>query len=285
MRVRRAALGSILTLAVISLRAAQAQPVVLYDVDFSAPTHALGTTPTVGSGPLPRATPTDISFLGGGAADSSATVVSSFGALTDRPVVLEGDGSQSSIVTILFGLDDARTHDADSYRLEFDLIIDALPTNADHFTLFIDAPSVNRLQFTAAGELTVFNTALVATQTIGTYQTGALLSVAIDFDQLQWIWSIAVNGQTLFSGPAGGTGATAIRINLARIDPSGSASSVRRVALDGVRITAVPEPGRLVGFVAALASLALASALRGYSCAQSGCASRRVAAIDRDRAR
>ena len=244
-----ALLGSALAMLAMPVAEAEAQPTVLYDVDFGSPPHTVGAEPVVGFGAFPRPTPTLLSVLG--AAESSATVVSAFGALSDQPLVLEGDGGESSNVTLELALPDA-----ESYHVELDLIVDALPTTADDFVVFIDAPSINRLVFEPTGDLRVFNSAIGTTQTIGTFAFDTPLSLAMDFDQLTWSWSIALNGSSLFTGPAQGPGATKIRLVLARFAPSGTNPGFRRVALDDLLVTAVPEPARALLLAAAIAATA-----------------------------
>ena len=92
--------------------------IVLYDVTFDSPLHTVGQPPTLGGGPGPRATPTNAygylyNFF------ARPKVQSSFGPLTDQPLVYDGNYWQ------YLWLDAAEFPAGSRVRIELDLVVDS----------------------------------------------------------------------------------------------------------------------------------------------------------------
>ncbi|UCE85581.1 MAG: hypothetical protein JSU66_14790 [Deltaproteobacteria bacterium] len=230
---------------------------LIYDVDFSSPTHLVGEPPALGAGPLPRATPTSLSTN-----TSTATVVAGFGALSDQPLLLEGT-SGITLTTVRFVLNDVETGIFDYHTIELDVLVDAL-SSLSTFSVFVDSTQINRLTFSpfneisGTGAISVTNS-IHGIQTIGSYQAGDVVSVAIDFDEVAQTWSIRLDGTPVFSDDAVVTGQPAVRLVLQR---SAATAADHRAAVDNFSITSVPEPGRGALTLSALAALGACVAAR-----------------------
>ncbi len=91
------------------LLAQAAEGVVYFNIDFSSPPHQVGSQPTYGGGPDRPSR----NWFG------SPQVMSSFGALTDQPLLLNTAGNAGSFYYDQFSLDLA--YNKPTYHIAFDV--------------------------------------------------------------------------------------------------------------------------------------------------------------------
>jgi hypothetical protein len=126
----------LLLLAVLSTNVVRCSQ-YFYTVDFSSPLHQVGQPPTTGAGPQ---TPSSIIF-------GSPTVVSSFGHLTNQPLLFKGIGYQQ------IGFDLNRG--APDYFLDFDFETHNLNPSLFVFTMLFDCPEVETFDLHGLGGIEI----------------------------------------------------------------------------------------------------------------------------------
>lgn len=227
---------------------------ILYDVDFDGPPHVVGATPAFGFGPFPRNTPTS-----GGEIfpTGSATVVASFGPLTNRPVklkVLDGtpnDPGKLGGTDLQFDLTDPSLAAIDRFHASVDVVPSQLRT-ASGLGIFFDAPSIHSVQFWPDGNIRVVD-ATGINQVVGQYLPESLYHVQLAFDRGAVEWSASINGTPVYHGPADGTDMDRFRIGMT----TGDSVTPAVAFVDNVRVTAdVPEPGTVCLLAIAMAGVA-----------------------------
>jgi hypothetical protein len=204
----------------------------LYDIDFSEPFHTPGLPPTIDLGPAPRHGPSSLGF-------GDPIVVSDFGPLTDGAARFESDGT--SLSQMRFGVESTTEGlgvDFAGYRLEFDLVIDRLAVAADDFAVFFDTPQANRFSFRGDGLIQYGASGTF----IGTFEEDSLIHVEVEYLGDAGTWSIATNGDELYSGPTqfAFDGLRTIRLSL---DDSFALDST--VYVDNVVVQGIPAPSAL----------------------------------------
>ena len=183
----------IYTLAIlIIIFEAEAFSNALYDIDFSSPTHVVGTQMSVGYGPVPRNTPSESIF-------GEQIVVTSYSSLTQQPVQLIPETtSRNPYGYSQFKLD-LSTFNYPIYKLDFDVDIENMTAGGwDTFRLLYDVPTVVRLDFT--NDCNIFTYIGYHNNPIGSFDFGQLLSMSILVDLPENIWSITCNSEHLYTG-------------------------------------------------------------------------------------
>jgi len=222
--------------------------VLLYDVDFNA--DAVGAPPALGFGPIPRSTPTKQNVF---PRTSSATVVSSFGALSNQPLEIQASfeplpstTSRLTGRTFEFSLDDGDIPKFNFYRAQADVIVDTITQN--RVALFIDAPSIHSIAFRPGGNIET--AARGGTSVIGTWTSGQLFTTSIDFDLFNGKWSAGLNGETLFSAATSDTMVRQFRFGTTT---NGQSLSY----FDNIRVegSVIPEPSTFLLFGSGLAGV------------------------------
>jgi MYXO-CTERM domain-containing protein len=238
--------------------------ITLYDVNFDGPPHVLGSGPAYGFGAFPRVTPT----AGGQifSPSGSATVVSSFGPMANRPVKLKAlDGTPNDPghlggADLQFDLDELlnpQLATIDRYHASVDVVPAQLRT-ASGLGIFFDASSIHSVQFWPDGNIRVID-ATGLNQVVGPYSPESLYHVQMTFDRAAVEWSASINGVPIYSGPADDNDMDRFRIAMT----TGDTISPAVAFVDNIRITGdVPEPGTICFAGMALAGLALFSRRR-----------------------
>lgn len=202
---------------------------LLYDIDFSQPFHMPGLPPTIDLGPAPRRGPSQNNF-------TAPIVVPDQGPLADGALRFEAGASSLSQIELAVE-DPLRGVGVDfaAYRLEFDVVIDNLESAADDFTILFDTPQSNRFNFRGDGLIQYGGGA----NFIGTFEEDALINVAVSYFGDAGMWSIAVNGDELYSGPTQFAfgGLRSIRLSL---DDAFDLDST--VYVDNIVVRGIPEP-------------------------------------------
>jgi hypothetical protein len=221
---------------------------VLYEVDFDGPPHVVGMTPVFDAGPFPRDTPT----AGGGHIlfpSGSATVVSDFGPLMNRPVKLKAldetpnDPGRLGGVNLEFNLEaflNPELANIDRYHASVDVIPSQLRT-ASGLGIFFDAESIHSVQFSPDGNIRIID-ATGVNQIVGPYSPESVYHVRMAFDTASSEWSASINGVPVYHGPTDENDMWMFRIAMT----TGDTISPAVAYVDNIRITGdVPEPGTI----------------------------------------
>jgi hypothetical protein len=229
---------------------ASAPASTLYDVHFTEDTVGAAPSTDPLTQPFPRQHPTVV--------HGDVTVVDAAGPLGDQPIRFGiPPHTPPALTQNQIELDfDYFSHFSTQYEIQFELSVLSLsppvaPYFQDsYFTLLLDTINgVRRLDFNHDGTISRY-WFQVGSMTIGSYQMGQKLDVAVGVDLPANHWSIAVNGVTLYDANFGASSLLAMRLGPATTAFSGEA------ALDNIRVTAVPEPATAVLLVGGLGALA-----------------------------
>jgi len=193
--------------------AAVGQESVLYDINFSAPTHTLNARPARG------AAPDKVSLIPFG----FPTVVSSFGELTDRPLLFTGNGDPYDQIKL------DGNYQIETCRLEFDVYTEGLKRSGFQFTILLDTPSVRRFSLSGATD-TIEGSAT-------TWEEGRRLRCVIFADFKNNLWEARIDGALVFSVPVNATELRSIRFSLGPRSLTSPANPNVKVAVDAIRVT------------------------------------------------
>ena len=217
--------------------------VLLYDIDFSPPIHVVGSQMTVGYGPIPRNTPTEV-WAG------QQIVVSSYSYLTQQPIkMVPGDPSVGGDYRYSQFELDLSTFNYPIYRLDLDMCLEKMKINSwDGFSITFDVPTVVRLDFENNGTISEYNPHNI----IGLYNQGELLSMSILVNLLTNTWDIRCNSQHLYTGqffypvPANPDLPTYIRSIRFNLVDDLDYSDIPVSAIDNIKVQGIPEPSTLL---------------------------------------
>ena len=247
MSIKNTVLGTLLLFPFV-ICSAWAVPTTYYDIDFSSPTHTLGSAPTVGSG---IDTPSSIVF-------GQPTVESSLGGLTDQALVFNTTGN-TNLCCYYDQIRLAMGFGSDHYQVSFDLsseqFVNTESSNA--FTVFFDTPQVRNVYFNNTGTISYHNPG-VGSGVIGSFADNQMLSMLIDIDLLASTWEILANGSSLFGGTFSPSGddIESIRFSFGGVNSTNHDS----VGIDNILVTngesiAVPEPSSLLMLILGILGL------------------------------
>jgi hypothetical protein len=237
--------------------------VVLYDVNFEAPTHVVSQMPTVGFGTPPRNTPSRVNF-------GQPMIRSESGVLDGQFCRFDSahtTGSPYSYCQLAFGLDTWYGY-YPFYRMTLDMAVESLNSPAEEFAVFADNPAARKLLFSCVdGVGTVVGYGGTSAQTVMTFTQGTRFSIRLDCDRTGERWTIYKNGEIVFEGeylralPSQPMGA--LRLSLSSPQTGGTAC----VDVDNVRLEGLPEPATLglvaLGSLVAVSRRRLRSAVPG----------------------
>jgi len=236
----------------------QAAIITHYDIDFSSPTHTLGSVPATGPS---SDTPSSVVF-------GQPVVESSLGALSDQALVFNTTGNTTPCC-FYDQIELDLNAGYDNYQLSFDLstdnYVDSGSTN--NFAVLFDTPQVRRIDFENSGDVSTYQPFL-GTSTIGTdvFDDNELLSMLVDIDLGLNTWDIFLNSSLLHSGffDTSGSDIGSVRFSL------GSASTTHfdSVGLDNILLTSrvgVPEPSTLMLLGAGLLGFSQLRKARAHS--------------------
>ena len=117
-----------------------------------------------------------------------------------------------------------------------------MPFPSAYFTIFLDAPLINRLHFDGTQSLSVLSSGV--TTDLGTYDFDEIIRVSLLADPVLGDWSVSIDGEILHTGPLTSNGDIAfLRFNgfFGNTD-----QQLGTVAIDSILVTtlpAIPEPG------------------------------------------
>jgi len=212
---------------------------IIYDINFSSPTHTVGSTPTTGNS---ASTISSVNF-------GQPVVEESFGSLTNQPLVF--NPNIHSYEQIELGLGSG----FGNYKLSFDMETRNLVNSNYSFSIFFDAPNANTLNFNYAygyGRVKSWS-ANVYPQFFGYYSDETLMHVEIEVDPVKKLWIIDIGDiAPAFTGSflAWSNDIESIRFSLApNLGDQGIDTNVF-VGIDNILVTteSVPEPCAMVLF-------------------------------------
>lgn len=207
--------------ALAATQPAVAQETVLYDINFSAPTHTLDATPATGAGVDRVST---VVF-------GSPTVVSEFGPLTDRPLVFRGRSSYDQI-----RLDIGTV--ASGYRVEFDVATSNLKSSDYSFSFLVDPPNYRQLYLHGTDNNLNFHPSPHPVASARPWDEETLVHFTVILDYSDQRWTVWKDGILAFEDSIGETTMSSLRFNLSpAISRIGDNLPVA-VALDNVVVLA-----------------------------------------------
>lgn len=206
------------------------------------------------------------------------------GPITDGPYQLSTVFGNPSLVsgTLAFNLADAANgyeqvrlnmgSSLKSYQIEFDVLTQNLANSAHSFSMTIDTPTVQTLNFNNCcyNAISTFNTNTSSpTSNITSLIDNAWMHVSIEVDLLQDLWSVIISrygaSYSLIDDPfySSGGGIESIRFNLSPAKGGTLPDSNINVFLDNLSVTAtVPVPAAAWLFGASLLGLVIPASRR-----------------------
>lgn len=206
----------LLLLAVLSTNVVRCSQ-YFYTVDFSSPLHQVGQPPTTGAGPQ---TPSSIIF-------GSPTVVSSFGHLTNQPLMFKGVGYEQIEFDLNKGVPD--------YFIEFDFETRNLNPSLFAFVMLCDTPYVQNFYLHGLGYIGV---PPANSPYLPGWTDDELHHLRIEVNLTNRSWVLRLDGRPpatgLFSSGSGDV--QSIRFNLSSWYAGTPDNPDVRVAIDNIRI-------------------------------------------------
>lgn len=208
---------------------------IIYEVDFSAPTHSVGSLPAVGSTTTPSDTPTEI-IIGAPLVDAE------FNGVLNQSLAFNAPRARKEEIGFDLGLG------ADRYTLEFDVILTSLNNpNTELFSVYFDTPTEQTILF-SNDNVDIFQPTpggSTITGSIGQYVDSTALKVLVDIDLASAAWSIFLDQALAHSGAfyafdAGGVTNDIDRIRMSLFESEDIGDALAKV--DNILIQANPEP-------------------------------------------
>ena len=202
----------------------QASATVLYDLDFTAP--EIGSYSTVFGSP---------------------TVVSSFDGLTDALLF----HAVSSYDQIKLEVGAA----APGYQIGFDVVTHGLRNSQYLFTALLDTPEIRSVDFHGGlNSIYVFQP-FSGSGTLQSLVDDAVYHLDLTIDLPANLWRISINDVPCFSSPINASDIGSIRFSLAPAILGAGDSPSTQVAIDNIRVDAIPEPSAYALTLSALVVL------------------------------
>lgn len=169
-----------------------APPSLLYDVDFGTPPHTVGQPPVAGGGPAPRNVPTAIRV-------GSPTVVAAEGVMDQQPLRLgSGTATFDQLAFATSQFDGGFSFQFPTYHFELTVMV---VQNAGELAIFFDGPSAHAVRFKPDGRINARTLGAGGyIETIGQWEAGVPMRLVVDIDRPGEQWTIALDGEDVFSG-------------------------------------------------------------------------------------
>ncbi len=191
---------------------AVSRAIELYNLDFTPPD--LGTYQVMAGNP---------------------TVQSSVGPFTDALVFDAVSGGEQ--IRLPIGIT------APEYEFQCDVLAHNLLNSDYAFGVFFDTPTVNSVNFHGGlNSVYVYQSSPFLNLSLSSLTNDLVYHLDVTLDLQNSDWSVAVNGNSLFSGPLGGLALQDIRFGLAPWIGGAANAPNTYMALDNVIVSAVPEP-------------------------------------------
>jgi hypothetical protein len=245
---------------------ATAGVISLYDIDFSSPTHTVGSTPSVGTGS------DQVSFIRFG----DPTVIDTSAGTPDQALHFT---AQTGAYIPYQQIELTMGRGYDNYQMSFDMVASNLVGSNYEFVLLADTPSVRNLYFRNTGDISLIG------KNMGTFANDTSYNVMLDYDLVDqqvsyWMNGVLVGSQ-LFTTSGGDI--ESFRFNLGpyvlsqEILELGPDTSVW-VNLDNIKVTtrtadpvsAVPEPSAIMLMMLGMGGLGSFRAMKGRNAKKLG---------------
>lgn len=190
---------------------------LLYDIDFSAPTHTLNATPATG---FAKDRVSKVVF-------GSPTVVQEFGPLKDRPLLFRGRAKYDQI---RLDLPEGTT----SCRVAFDVATENLKDSQYNFAAYIDTPQVRVLHFHGGGN-SIYKFPYDPPMT-RPWVEGEISHIEIEADLTTNLWNIWKDGVLLSSSALNGSKLRSVRFSLSPWFAGAPDDLSVGVAIDNVKV-------------------------------------------------
>ena len=213
----------------------QAFSEIIYDVDFSAPTHTVGSLPATGSTATPSDTPSEI-------INGTPLVDAEFDGVSNQSLAFNRPRSRTEAIGFDLGLT------ANRYTLEFDVILTSLNNpNTELFSVSFETPTEQSILF-SNDSVDVFQPepgGSTITGSIGEYIDSTAFNVLVDIDLVASSWSIFLDQTLAHSGAfyafdVGGAANDINRIRMSLFESEDVGDALAKV--DNILIQANPEP-------------------------------------------
>lgn len=220
---------------ILFLISPQANSEIIYEVDFSAPTHTVGSTPAIGSTATPSDTPSEI-IIGAPIVDAE------FDGVLDQSLAYNAPRARREEIGFDLGLG------ADRYTLEFDVILTSLNNpNTELFSVYFDTPTEQSILF-SNDSVDIFQPTpggSIITGSIGQYIDSTAFNVLVDIDLVSSGWSIFLDQVLTHSGifyafDAGGATNDINRVRMSLFESEDVGDALAKV--DNILIQTDPEP-------------------------------------------
>ena len=206
---------------------AYANSITYYDIDFSTPTHTVGSPPTQGS---ELDTISSIVF-------GEPLIESSFGTVASESLVFDTKDNQLPYFYDQIELD--LRQGSDRYQLSFDLITNNFVNtgSSNGFVLLFDTPQIRRIDFNSDGTIGYYYPSQ-GSEIIGSFSDDTLISMAVDISLVAGTWDIFMNDELLYSGDFAPTGndVNSIRFSFGNVNAAMVSSTFDNVRLDNIQV-------------------------------------------------
>jgi hypothetical protein len=210
-----------------------------YSVDFHSPLNQVGQPPVTGAGPE---APSSVVF-------GAPTVVSSFGHLTEQPLLFSGIGYEQIQFDLGKGVSD--------YFLDFDFETRNLNPSWFAFVVLFDTPYVQNFYLHGLGYIGV---PPANSPHLPGWTDNELHHMHLNVDLADNEWTFQLDDQVPATGPfsSGSGDVQSIRMNLSAWHANIPDDPNVQVAIDNIVIgTSVPEPSSVALAISALGALLL----------------------------
>ena len=165
----------------------------------------------------------------------SPTVQSSVGTFYNALIFAAASGGEQ--IRLPIGVN------APQYELQCDVLTQNLLNSDYSFGVYFGAATVRTLNFDGGlNSIYVYQSSPFLNLSLAPLTNNLVYHLYFMFDVQNSVWSVAVNGNPLFSGPLDGSALQDIRFGLAPWIGGAANAPNTHVALDNVVVSAVPEP-------------------------------------------
>lgn len=178
---------------------AEADPSLLFDVDFSQPLHTAGQPPVIDSS---TSTLSQI-FMG------EPMVEASFGPLVSQPLVFDSVHGGDIYEQVWF----VTSSSADNITVTFDLATESYIGSTSDVRVFLDLPTAFRIDLTANGSISAVDVVTGISTPLGTFTDGELLQFRVDVDFPNGVMLISFNDSDPISVAHTGSHLESLRFN------------------------------------------------------------------------
>ncbi|RLA43409.1 MAG: hypothetical protein DRQ97_12825 [Gammaproteobacteria bacterium] len=214
-----------------------------YNIDFSSPSHTVGSLPNTGASP----------DLIGWVRSGEPVVDTGFGSLSSQPLVFNPNVGTSEQIELYLGLG------YDNYKLSFDIETDNLVGSLYTFGIMIDTPQTRRLDFHGSAGIMTWTPYSGGSGMMGSLVDNQPMHVEVEIDLLGNRWTVDTGIHPIVSRyfTTSGDDVESIRFGLSPWHGSATLDPGVSVGIDNIVVTSnvIPEPHTATFVFSALAVL------------------------------